>query len=410
MNFIPGQTFIPASGQLVGTKEKEYMHDAVESGWLTAGRYNTEFEQRLRNYLQAGAVRTVNSGSSANLVAFSALTSPTLGARAIKPGDEVITVACGFPTTINPIIQNGCVPVFVDIDDSLNINIDSLVAAITPKTRAIMIAHTLGNPFNLDRVMELVKKHDLWLVEDCCDALGATWNGQKVGTFGHLATLSFFPAHHITMGEGGAVIVNDLELLRAVESFRDWGRDCWCAPGKDNTCGMRFERQMGQLPCGYDHKYIFTHAGYNLKITEMQAACGLAQLEQVENFVSARRNNYYKLKDALSSVKVFKFPDVYPSAHPSWFGFPIMLDGADFDRDTFVRYLNDNKIGTRLLFAGNVTKQPYMEGRTYRVVGELDKSDEVMNNLLWVGVQPALTSEMLDYMITKMKAFTGDFE
>jgi CDP-6-deoxy-D-xylo-4-hexulose-3-dehydrase len=410
MNFTPGQTFIPASGQLVGTKEKEYMHDAVESGWLTAGRYNTEFEQRLRNYLQAGAVRTVNSGSSANLVAFSALTSPTLRARAIKPGDEVVTVACGFPTTINPIIQNGCVPVFVDIDDSLNINIDSLVAAITPKTRAIMIAHTLGNPFNLDRVMELVKKHDLWLVEDCCDALGATWNGQKVGTFGHLATLSFFPAHHITMGEGGAVIVNDLELLRAVESFRDWGRDCWCAPGKDNTCGMRFERQMGQLPCGYDHKYIFTHAGYNLKITEMQAACGLAQLEQVENFVSARRNNYYKLKDALSSVKVFKFPDVYPSAHPSWFGFPIMLDGADFDRDTFVRYLNDNKIGTRLLFAGNVTKQPYMEGRTYRVVGELDKSDEVMNNLLWVGVQPALTSEMLDYMITKMKAFTGDFE
>lgn len=409
MNFIPGQTFIPASGQVVGTKEKEYMHDAVEHGWLTAGRYNGEFEQRLCRYLQAGAVRTVNSGSSANLVAFSALTSPTLGERAIKPGDEVVTVACGFPTTINPIIQNGCVPVFVDIDDSLNINIDSLSAAITPKTRAIFIAHTLGNPFNLDRVMELVNKHGLWLIEDCCDALGATWNGQKVGTFGHLATLSFFPAHHITMGEGGAVIINDLELLRAVESFRDWGRDCWCAPGKDNTCGMRFERQMGQLPCGYDHKYIFTHAGYNLKITEMQAACGLAQLEQVADFVATRRNNYARLKDALSSVKVFKFPDTHPSAHPSWFGFPILLDGADFDRDTFVRYLNDNKIGTRLLFAGNVTKQPYMEGRTYRVVGELDKSDEVMNNLLWVGVQPALTHEMLDYVSTKMKAFMGDF-
>lgn len=410
MNFTPGQTFIPASGQVVGTKEKEYMHDAVDHGWLTAGRYNSEFEQRLCSYLQAGAVRTVNSGSSANLVAFSALTSPTLGKRAIKPGDEVITVACGFPTTINPILQNGCVPVFVDIDDSLNINTDSLVAAISPKTRAIMIAHTLGNPFNLDKVMEVVKKHDLWLIEDCCDALGATWNGKKVGTFGHLATLSFFPAHHITMGEGGAVIINDLELLRAVESFRDWGRDCWCAPGKDNTCGMRFERQMGQLPCGYDHKYIFTHAGYNLKVTEMQAACGLAQLEQVTDFVAARRDNYSRLKEALSSVKVFKFPDIYLNAHPSWFGFPIMLTDADFDRDTFVRYLNDNKIGTRLLFAGNVTKQPYMEGRTYRVVGELGKSDEVMNNLLWVGVQPALTYEMLDYVITKMKAFTGDFE
>jgi len=414
--FMPGDTFIPASGQVVGAREKELMHEAVERGWLTAGAFNAQFETMLGAYMgnyckPYTPVRTTNSGSSANLIAFSALTSPTLGDRALKPGDEVITVACGFPTTINPIIQNGCVPVFVDIDSTLNIDTKALREAITPKTKAIFIAHTLGNPFNLEEVMDVVYRNDLWLIEDCCDALGATWRGkQKVGTFGHLATFSFFPAHHVTMGEGGAILVNHEKLLRAVESFRDWGRDCWCAPGKDNTCGRRFDQQQGQLPCGYDHKYIFTHAGYNLKITEMQAACGVAQMEKIEQFVEARRFNYEYLRQGLDKYAWnLLTPTVYPDATPSWFGFPILLNEVDFDRDTFVRYLNDNKIGTRLLFAGNVTKQPYMQGREYRVVGDLANSDEVMNNLLWIGVQPALTKEMLDYVIEKIDLFMGNF-
>ena len=406
--------FIPASGQVIGSREKELMHDAVEKGWLTAGSYNTRFEKNLSGYLthdkDSPYIRTTNSGSSANLLAFSALTSPTLGARAVKPGDEVITVACGFPTTINPILQNGCVPVFVDVNSTMNIDTKAMKEAITEKTKAIMIAHTLGNPFNLEEVVALAEKHNLWLIEDCCDALGATWRGQKVGTFGHVATLSFFPAHHITMGEGGAVIINDASLLRAVESFRDWGRDCWCSPGKDNTCGKRFDWQMGELPCGYDHKYIFTHAGYNLKVTEMQAACGVAQLEQIDNFVMARRENFKYLQDGLKEHSWnLMSPTVYPDAYPSWFGYPIWLQQTDFDRDTFVRYLNDNNIGTRLLFAGNVTKQPYMQGRNYRVVGDLSVSDDIMKNLLWVGVQPALTREQLDYMIEKIKLFMGNF-
>ena len=412
-------TFIPASGQVIGEREKELMHNAVDVGWLTAGAYNAQFESRLGEYLGSTdrpfsiphpMVRTTNSGSSANLLAFTALTSPTLGSRAIKPGDEVITVACGFPTTINPIIQNGCVPVFVDVNSTLNIDTRALEDAISPKTRAIMIAHTLGNPFNLEEVAAFAERHDLWLIEDCCDALGATWRNQKVGTFGHLATLSFFPAHHITMGEGGAVIINDTSLVRAVESFRDWGRDCWCSPGKDNTCGKRFDWQMGELPCGYDHKYIFSHLGYNLKITEMQAACGVAQLEQVENFVAARRRNFEYLNHELSEHALnLVSPTVYPDADPSWFGYPIWLTDVDFDRDTFVRYLNDNNIGTRLLFAGNVTKQPYMQGRNYRVVGDLRISDDIMKNLLWIGVQPALTAEMLSYMVEKIDEFMGHF-
>lgn len=405
--------FIPASGQVVGAREKELMHKAVDRGWLTAGAFNADFEVGLSDYLDSKKnihVLTTNSGSSANLLALSALTSPSLGARALKPGDEVITVACGFPTTINPILQNGCVPVFVDVNSTLNIDTLMLEAAITSKTRAIMVAHTLGNPFNLQDVCALADRHDLWLIEDCCDALGATWNGQKVGTFGHLATLSFFPAHHITMGEGGAVIVNDSTLTRLVQSFRDWGRDCWCAPGDDNTCGKRFDWKLGELPCGYDHKYIFSHAGYNLKITEMQAACGVAQLEQVDTFVAARRHNFAYLKEGLNKhAHILMSPKVYPEAEPSWFGYPIWLRNADFDRDTFVRYLNQNNIGTRLLFAGNVTKQPYMQGRTYRVVGDLTTSQDIMHNLLWIGVQPALTTEMLDYMIKKINAFMGDF-
>lgn len=408
-NFIAGKTFIPASGQVVGDREKDYMHDAVDKGWLTAGAYNAQFERMLGGYLMCKAVRTVNSGSSANLVAFSALTSPKLGDRAIKRGDEVISVACGFPTTINPIIQFGCVPVFLDVDATLNIAVKDIENAITEKTKAIFIAHTLGNPFNVDVVVAVAKKYNLWLIEDCCDALGAEWNRQKVGTFGHLATLSFFPAHHITMGEGGAVIVNDMELLRLVESFRDWGRDCWCAPGKDNTCGMRFDQKHGDLPQGYDHKYVFSHVGYNLKITEMQAACGVAQLERVHEFVEARRTNYQFLADKIQHTSL-RFPNVYPEATPSWFGFPITLsDDGDFDRDTFVRYLNQNQIGTRLLFAGNATKQPFLKGQNYRVQGDLRETDRVMNNTLWLGVQPALTQEMLEYVAEKVSAFMGDF-
>jgi CDP-6-deoxy-D-xylo-4-hexulose-3-dehydrase len=408
-NFVAGKTFIPASGQVVGDREKDYMHDAVDKGWLTAGAYNAQFERMLGEYLKCKAVRTVNSGSSANLVAFSALTSPKLGDRAIKRGDEVISVACGFPTTINPIIQFGCVPVFLDVDATLNIDVSMLESAVTEKTKAIFIAHTLGNPFNLDVVVAFAKKYNLWLIEDCCDALGAEWRGQKVGTFGHLSTLSFFPAHHITMGEGGAVIVNDLELLRLVESFRDWGRDCWCSPGSDNTCGMRFDQKHGDLPQGYDHKYVFSHVGYNLKITEMQAACGVAQLERVHEFVKARQDNYQFLADKLQHTNLW-FPGVYALATPSWFGFPITLsDSCDFDRDTFVRYLNQNQIGTRLLFAGNATKQPFLKGQNYRVQGDLRKTDQVMNNTLWLGVQPALTKEMLEYVAEKVSAFMGDF-
>jgi CDP-6-deoxy-D-xylo-4-hexulose-3-dehydrase len=409
-SFIAGKTFIPASGQVVGDREKDYMHDAVDKGWLTAGAYNSQFEQGMAKYLGCKAVRTVNSGSSANLVAFSALTSPKLGDRAIKRGDEVISVACGFPTTINPILQFGAVPVFIDVDLTLNIDPIGLELAINDKTKAIFLAHTLGNPFNLDVIMDLAKKYNLWVIEDCCDALGAEWRGQKVGTFGHLSTLSFFPAHHITMGEGGAVIVNDMELLRLVESFRDWGRDCWCAPGSDNTCGMRFDQKHGDLPQGYDHKYVFSHVGYNLKITEMQAACGVAQLEQVEEFVKARRDNYKYLRNSLQEYDKLWFPLSHLQANPSWFGFPITLaKHCDFDRDTFVRYLNENKIGTRLLFAGNATKQPFLKDQIYRIHGELVQTDYVMNNTLWVGVQPAITQEMREYMATKIHEFMGGF-
>ena len=404
--FIPGDSFIPASGQVVGAREKELMHAAVDKGWLTAGPMNRQFEDTLCQWIGAKAVRTVNSGSSANLVAFMALTSPHLGNRAIKPGDEVITVACGFPTTINPIIQAGCVPVFVDINTTLNIDTKNLDAAVTPKTKAVMIAHTLGNPFNMEEIRALCDKHNLWLIEDCCDALGATWQNKYVGTFGDLATLSFFPAHHITMGEGGAVIINNTKLTRAVESTRDWGRDCWCEPGRDNTCKRRFEQQHGDLPYGYDHKYVFTHLGYNLKVTEMQAACGVAQLEQLDMFIARRRENYGYLRERLVDHEEFWLPTVYPDAHPSWFGFPITLSSeAKFQRRDIEYWLNQHNIGTRLIFAGNVTKQPYMKGREYRVHGSLEHTDYVMENTFWVGVQPALTREMLTYVADTIERF-----
>lgn len=410
MRFEPGVTFIPASGQVIGELEKEYMRKVVDSGWLTAGKFNDTFEQTLKDFVGVKTVRTCNSGSSANLLAFTALTSPILGDKAIQPGDEVITVACGFPTTINPILQNGCVPVFLDVNTTLNINTNQLEQALTSRTKAVMIAHTLGNPFNMDLVAEFCRKHKLYLIEDCCDALGARWRGRNVGTYGDVATLSFFPAHHITMGEGGAVLINNEKLARAVESLRDWGRDCWCIPGKDNTCGQRFCQKQGDLPFGYDHKYIFSHLGYNLKITDVQAACGLAQLSQAPKFIEARQENYAYLKERLGGYEQLWLPSVYPDAEPSWFGFPITLNpNADINRNDMVAYLNDNKIGTRLLFAGNVTKQPYMKGREYRVIGDLKNSDLAMNNLFWIGVQPALTREMLDYTATKIEEFLGHF-
>ena len=352
--FSPGVTAVPPSGKLIGAREIKYMVDASLDGWLTTGRFNAEFEKKLAAFIGIKHLITVNSGSSANLVAFNTLTSPKLGERAIKKGDEVIGVAAGFPTTVNPILQFGAVPVFVDIDlQTHNIDSTKIEAAIGPKTKAIMLAHSLGNPFNLDVVTELCKKHNLWLVEDCCDALGSTYRGQMVGTFGDIATLSFYPAHHITMGEGGAVFTKHDELKTIAESFRDWGRDCYCQPGKDNTCGKRFCQKLGDLPFGYDHKYTYSHLGYNLKITDMQAACGLAQLERAEEFISARKSNFTFLKDRLSQCEEFiALPVPTEQSDPSWFGFPITLkENCPVSRLDLLTYLDQQKIGTRLLFA-----------------------------------------------------------
>lgn len=408
--FVPGQTPVPVSGKVIGSQELKNMVDASLDGWLTTGRFNTEFEKRLADYLGVKYVLTVNSGSSANLVAFSTLTSPKLGDRAIKKGDEVIGVACGFPTTVNPIIQFGAVPVFVDVDLAThNIDAEKIEAAITPKTKAIMLAHSLGNPFNLEVVTELCKKHGLWLVEDCCDALGSRYDGKLVGTFGDIATLSFYPAHHITMGEGGAVFTNNAELKQIAESFRDWGRDCYCPPGKDNTCNKRFCWKLGNLPEGYDHKYTYSHLGYNLKITDMQAACALAQLDRLDEFIEARKSNFSYLKDRLQSCSNYlHLPEATPKSDPSWFGFPLVLkDSAGVSRVDLLNYLDQNKIATRLLFAGNLTRQPYMMGQTYRVSGELTYTEVVMNNTFWLGVFPGLTHAHLDYMVEKIEAFFG---
>jgi len=386
------------------------MIDASLDCWLTTGRFNDEFEQRLAAFIGVDHLITVNSGSSANLVAFSALTSPKLGERAIRPGDEVIGVAAGFPTTVNPILQFGAVPVFVDVElGTYNIDASQIEAAITPKTKAIMLAHTLGNPYNLEVITALCKKYNLWLVEDCCDALGSTYNGQMVGTFGDIATLSFYPAHHITMGEGGAVFTNNAQLKQIAESFRDWGRDCYCAPGKDNTCGRRFCQKFGSLPKGYDHKYTYSHIGYNLKITDMQAACGVAQLDRAVDFIAQRKANFAFLKSRLAACEEFLIlPEATPGSEPSWFGFPITLrEGADVRRVDLLTYLDQHKIGTRLLFAGNLTRQPSMQGRAYRVVGDLRNTDIVMNNTFWIGVQPALTEEMLEFTASKIEQYFG---
>ncbi len=412
--FLAGETPVPVSGKVIGAQELKNMVDASLDGWLTTGRFNSMFERRLADFLGVRYAITVNSGSSANLVAFSTLTSPKLGDRAIQPGDEVIGVAAGFPTTVNPIIQFGAVPVFVDVELSThNIDASKVEAAIGPKTKAIMLAHSLGNPFNLDIVTSLCKKYGLWLVEDCCDALGATFGGKMVGTFGDIATLSFYPAHHITMGEGGAVFTNNPELKLIAESFRDWGRACYCPPGKDNTCSKRFCWTKidlgGELPDGYDHKYTYSHLGYNLKITDMQAACALAQMDRVGEFIAKRRANFAYLKGKLSNLAEFlQLPEATPNSEPSWFGFPLVVKpSANVDRAVLIDFLEENKIGTRLLFAGNLTKQPFMVGRKFRISGELTNTDIVMNQTFWLGIFPGLGREHLDYVARKLEDFFG---
>lgn len=408
--FVPEETIIPPSGKLIGTKELQLMVQASLDGWLTAGRFNDAFEEKLAKFIGVKHLITVNSGSSANLVAFSALTSPKLGDRAIKKGDEVIGVAAGFPTTVNPIVQFGAVPVFVDVDmKTHNIDADLIEAAITPKTKAIMLAHTLGNPFNLAKIKALCEQYNLWLVEDCCDALGATFDGKMVGTWGDIATMSFYPAHHMTMGEGGAVFTNHDMLKVIAESFRDWGRDCYCKPGCDDTCGMRFGQQFGTLPQGYDHKYVYAHLGYNLKITDMQAACGLAQLERLETFIEQRRENFNYLKAKLSTLTDYlEVAEPTVNSEPSWFGFPVTLkESTGVSRVDLLKYLDQNKIGTRLLFAGNLVRQPYFKDVNYRVVGSLENTDRTMNQTFWLGVQPALKKAHFDYVVEKLEAFFG---
>jgi CDP-6-deoxy-D-xylo-4-hexulose-3-dehydrase len=408
--FVPGQTSIPASGKVVGKSELVALVDAALDGWLTAGRYNEIFEQKLGEYIGVEHVLTTNSGSSANLLAVSALTSPQLGSRALIAGDEVITAAAGFPTTINPILQNGLIPVFVDSDiPTYNPTPAHIEAAISPRTKAIIIAHTLGNPYEADEIRRIADRNGLWLIEDCCDALGSEYLGRKVGTFGHIGTLSCYPAHHITMGEGGAVFTSDATLRRLLESFRDWGRDCWCPPGKENTCGKRFQWQLGDLPEGYDHKYVYAHAGYNLKITDMQAALGVAQLERIDEFCVARRENFKLLKARLAGLEEFLIlPQATPGSDPSWFGFPITVrESAGCNRVDLLRYLDDHRIGTRLLFAGNVTRQPYFANRQYRIAGSLANADVIMNNTFHLGTFPGISDEMIDYMVAKLGEFFG---
>lgn len=408
--FVPGVTEVPPSGKLIGGEELRLMLEASLDGWLTAGRFNEEFEAKLARFIGVKHLLTVNSGSSANLVAFSTLTSSKLGERAIQHGDEVIGVAAGFPTTVNPILQYGAVPVFVDVElGTYNIDPGKIEAAISLRTKAIMLAHTLGNPYNLDVITTLCRKYGLWLIEDCCDALGSTYDGRMVGTFGDIGTLSFYPAHHITMGEGGAVFTNNSELRQIAESFRDWGRDCYCQPGKDNTCGRRFCWKLGGLPEGYDHKYTYSHLGYNLKITDMQAACGLAQLAKADAFIQRRKDNFAFLKRRLASCEEFLIlPEATARSAPSWFGFPITLrNNAPTTRGDLLNYLNQSRVGTRLLFAGNLTRQPYMIGRNYRISGELTNTDVVMHDTFWIGVQPSLSEEMLDYSATRIETFLG---
>ena len=408
---VPGQDYIPVTGKVLDEDDILMGVDSILDAWLTAGRYSEEFERRLARYMGSRFSFLVNSGSSANLLAFYALTSPKLGERAIKPGDEIITVAAGFPTTINPMLQYGCIPVFLDIDiPTYNIKADQIESAITPKTKAIMLAHTLGNPFNLDIVMAVAKKYNLWVIEDDCDSLGATYNDKKTGTFGDLATLSFYPAHHITMGEGGAVLVNNAQLKKITESFRDWGRDCWCPPGKDNTCGERYCQKLGDLPEGYDHKYTYSHIGFNLKATDMQAAVGLSQLNKADLFIEKRRLNHELLYKKLKPLeKYFILPEQSINSNPSWFGFMLTIrDGVNINRNKLVEYLENNKIGTRLLFGGNLTKQPAYKNSNYRVLNTLENTDKIMNDGFWLGVWPGLNEEHYDYILNVLNSYLNN--
>ena len=408
--FVAGETVVPPSGKVLGANELKMMVEASLDGWLTTGRFNAAFEKRLGEYLGVPYVLTTTSGSSANLLALTALTSPKLGDRQLKPGDEVITVAAGFPTTVNPTIQNGLIPVFVDVDiPTYQIKPEMIEAAVTDKTKAIMVAHTLGNVFDLAEARRVADKYNLWLIEDCCDALGSTYDGKMVGQYGDISTVSFYPAHHITMGEGGAVFTKNKELRKLIESFRDWGRDCYCPPGCDDTCGKRFDQQLGSLPQGYDHKYTYSHLGYNLKITDMQAACGLAQMDSLESFVEQRKVNYRYLKEGLASCEEFLIlPEATENSDPSWFGFPITIKAeSGIDRVELLKFMDQHKIGTRLLFAGNLTRQPYFKDVEYRIVGELTNTDIIMNQTFWVGVYPGLSTDHLDFIIEKFEEFLG---
>ncbi len=408
--FVAGTSVVPVSGKVIGAEDIASVVDSALDGWFTTGRFAKEFERRLARFFGVRSAILVNSGSSANLGALSALTSPKLGARALRPGDEVITVAAGFPTTVNPILQNRLVPVFLDVTlPTYEIDVTRLEEAYSEKTKAVMVAHTLGNVFDLGAVTAFCRRHNLWLVEDCCDALGSTYKGQKVGTFGDIATVSFYPAHHITMGEGGAVLTDRPALQVLIDSFRDWGRDCWCEPGMDNTCGKRFDWQLGTLPCGYDHKYTYSHVGYNLKATDMQAALGVSQIEKLPYFIERRKENFRYLRAALEGLSdVLMLPVAGADSDPSWFGFPIgVREDAGFTRDQMTRALEAQKIGTRLMFAGNLLRQPAYEGIECRVVGEMVNTDFVMNNVFWIGVFPGLTTEMLDFVAKVMVEFVG---
>lgn len=398
--FQPGKDVVPVSGRVFDAREIVKLVDSSLDFWLTTGRFAEEFERRFARWFGIRECMLVNSGSSANLVAVATLTSHELGERRLKPGDEVITAAAGFPTTVNPIIQMGAVPVFLDAElTTYNADLSQLEAALSPKTRAVIFAHTLGNPYNAHVVHEFCRKHGLWMIEDCCDAVGATFNGQQVGTFGDIATVSFYPAHHMTMGEGGAVMMRSPKLRKVAESFRDWGRDCWCAPGKDNTCGKRFQWQLGDLPLGYDHKYTYSHIGYNLKLTDMQAAVGVAQLDKVDSFIEARKANARALGEALAHIPWLALPGELDNGVSSWFGYPIrLLADAPLTRDELVQDLNDRKIGTRLLFGGNLVRQPAYKDVQYRTVGNLERADDIMTNVFWVGTYPGLEADQMRYI------------